>query len=277
MALRGFILTSSVSPDHQTGGFQCYPKWVENPGTSCALLAAFYPTAPRSQHSLGAHHSPCTQNFSSLASVTTVPGSLSGAFLLSRLYPRCFLVSPHRLEPPYMLGMLRTAMPSRDVLLRSSRVPSHCQGQGWSQGGWGSCAHHVEPPPLSATEAVVPEHRVTLEGLWGTWAAPEWLEKQIPSHFAFLELMSTPRRSLCCSPLYFHKSFTTGPKWQFPKKQIPRGPHKTLARLSAVTQNGRQHHLDPKATSTQGAPAPASPLSLSKLTPKDWKVWLPKK
>lgn len=31
------------------------------------------------------HHSPCTQNFSSLASVTTVPGGFSGTFLPSRL------------------------------------------------------------------------------------------------------------------------------------------------------------------------------------------------
>lgn len=65
--------------------------------------------------------------------------------------------------------------------------------------------------------------------------------------------------SLHCSPLCFRRSFTTGPKWQFQKKQIPGGPHETLARLGAVTQNRRQHHLDPKATSTQGAPAPAFP------------------
>lgn len=48
-----------------------------------------------------------------------------------------------------MLGMLRTAMPSRDVLLRSSRVPSHCRAHGWHQEGRGSCAHHVEPSLLS--------------------------------------------------------------------------------------------------------------------------------
>ena len=60
---------------------------------------------------------PWTQNFSSLGSVTT--------FLLSRITARFFLVSPQRLVPPYMLGMLRIAMPSRKMLLRSTPTPSH--------------------------------------------------------------------------------------------------------------------------------------------------------
>lgn len=46
-----------------------------------------------------------------------------------------FLVSPHRLDPPCMLGMFKTATPSRDRPLRSSGVPQHwrrnrCQRQG---------------------------------------------------------------------------------------------------------------------------------------------------
>lgn len=47
----------------------------------------------------------------------------------------------------------------------------------------------MEPPPLPATETQVPEHGVTLDGLQGTLAAPEWLglEMRVPSHFAFLE------------------------------------------------------------------------------------------
>ena len=60
---------------------------------------------------------PWTQNFSSLGSVMT--------FLLSRITARFFLVSPQRLVPPYMLGMLRIAMPSRKMLLRSTPTPSH--------------------------------------------------------------------------------------------------------------------------------------------------------
>ena len=45
-------------------------------------------------------------------------------------WPACplvspFLVSPHRLEPPCMLGMFSTATPSRDTPLRSSGVPQH--------------------------------------------------------------------------------------------------------------------------------------------------------
>lgn len=36
-----------------------------------------------------------------------------------------FLDSPQRLEPPCMLGMLRTAMPSSDMLLRSRGLPQH--------------------------------------------------------------------------------------------------------------------------------------------------------
>lgn len=33
-----------------------------------------------------------------------------------------------------MLGMLRTAMPSKEALLRSSRVPSHCQAHRCTSG-----------------------------------------------------------------------------------------------------------------------------------------------
>lgn len=41
-----------------------------------------------------------------------------------------FLVSPHRLEPPCMLGMFNTATPSRDRPLRSSGVPQHWERYG---------------------------------------------------------------------------------------------------------------------------------------------------
>lgn len=33
-----------------------------------------------------------------------------------------------------MLGMLRTAIPSKEALLRSSRVPSHCRAHGRTSG-----------------------------------------------------------------------------------------------------------------------------------------------
>ena len=39
--------------------------------------------------------------------------------------PSGFLDSPQRLEPPCMLGMLRTAMPSSEMPLRSSCLPQH--------------------------------------------------------------------------------------------------------------------------------------------------------
>lgn len=56
------------------------------------------------------------------------------AWLVSPL-ASAFLVSPHRLDPPCMLGMFKTATPSRDRPLRSSGVPQHwrrnrCQRQG---------------------------------------------------------------------------------------------------------------------------------------------------
>lgn len=66
--------------------------------------------------------SPCEIVLRSSGSVMTslcsTSGTLSG-----------FLDSPQRLEPPCMLGMLRTAMPSRDMLLRSRGLPQHWKKQ----------------------------------------------------------------------------------------------------------------------------------------------------
>lgn len=61
---------------------------------------------------------PCEMVFRTSGSVMT---SLFSAFgTLSN-----FLDSPQRLEPPCMLGMLRTAMPSICVLLRYKGLPQH--------------------------------------------------------------------------------------------------------------------------------------------------------
>lgn len=62
--------------------------------------------------------SPCETVLRSSGSVMTPPCSTSGEL-------SGFLDSPQRLEPPCMLGMLRTAMPSRDMLLRSRGLPQH--------------------------------------------------------------------------------------------------------------------------------------------------------
>lgn len=67
-------------------------------------------------------HAPCEIVFSSSGSVMTSLDSTFGT-------PSGFLDSPQRLEPPCMLGMLRTAMPSRDMLLRSRGLPQHWQKQ----------------------------------------------------------------------------------------------------------------------------------------------------
>lgn len=68
------------------------------------------------------HVSPCEIVLRSSGSVMTslcsTSGTLSG-----------FLDSPQRLEPPCMLGMLRTAMPSKDMLLRSRGLPQHWEKQ----------------------------------------------------------------------------------------------------------------------------------------------------
>lgn len=53
----------------------------------------------------------------------------SGSVMTSLCSTSCtlsgFLDSPQRLEPPCMLGMLRTAMPSKDMPLRSRDFPQH--------------------------------------------------------------------------------------------------------------------------------------------------------
>lgn len=60
---------------------------------------------------------PCGLTFKSSGSTMTSGNSWSALSL--------FLASPHRLDPPCMLGMLRTAIPSRERLLRSSGVPQN--------------------------------------------------------------------------------------------------------------------------------------------------------
>lgn len=66
------------------------------------------------------HHviSPCVIVLRRSGSVKTPPSSTSGKL-------SAFLDSPQRLEPPCMLGMLRTAMPSRHMLPRSRGLPQH--------------------------------------------------------------------------------------------------------------------------------------------------------
>lgn len=70
---------------------------------------------------------PWTANMSSLGSNTGV--LLSWPFLHPLRLPLLFLLSPQRLEPPCMLGMLRMAMPSKEMLLRSRVTPSHFWGE----------------------------------------------------------------------------------------------------------------------------------------------------
>lgn len=66
---------------------------------------------------------PWHTNFSSFASVTVV--LLSDLFFSVRRWLRLFFVSPHRFDPPCMLGMFRMAIPSREILIKSSWIPSH--------------------------------------------------------------------------------------------------------------------------------------------------------
>lgn len=99
-------------------------------------------------------------------------------------------------------------------------------------------------PPRGAPLLSLPQKGVTL----GARADPEWLEMQIPSHFADYQLLVLTLLVLI-SPL-FPWEFYCRSKMAVSKKKIPGGPHEILARLGAVTQNGRQHHLDPKATSS---------------------------
>lgn len=56
-----------------------------------------------------------------------ISGSMitSGSAWLVSPLASAFLVSPQRLDPPCMLGMFRTATPSRDRLLRSRGTPQH--------------------------------------------------------------------------------------------------------------------------------------------------------
>lgn len=66
---------------------------------------------------------PWHTNFNSLASVTVV--LLSDLFFSVRRWLRLFFVSPQRFDPPCMLGMFRMAIPSREILIKSSWIPSH--------------------------------------------------------------------------------------------------------------------------------------------------------
>ena len=60
-----------------------------------------------------------------LSSSGSVVTSAGDDGLSSDTLERSLLDSPHRLEPPCMLGMLRMAMPSKEMLLRSRVTPSH--------------------------------------------------------------------------------------------------------------------------------------------------------
>lgn len=66
---------------------------------------------------------PWHTNFNSLASITVV--LLSDLFFSVRRWLRLFFVSPQRFDPPCMLGMFRMAIPSREILIKSSWIPSH--------------------------------------------------------------------------------------------------------------------------------------------------------
>ena len=101
-----------------------WPLPTPPPPSACRLYlwsdGTHHSGARRSQKR-GAHvsqASPCETVLRSSGSVMTAPCSTSGEL-------SGFLDSPQRLEPPCMLGMLRTAMPSRDVLPRSRGLPQH--------------------------------------------------------------------------------------------------------------------------------------------------------
>lgn len=85
-------------------------------------------------HNSNALMLPWTANMSSLGSNTGV--LLSWPFLHPLRLPLLFLLSPQRLEPPCMLGMLRMAMPSKEMLLRSRVTPSHFWGEDIETDGW---------------------------------------------------------------------------------------------------------------------------------------------
>lgn len=61
---------------------------------------------------------------------STIVVFFSGDFFPVLRWPLRFLLSPHRLEPPCMLGIFRTAMPSNEMLLRFRVIPSHYKKHG---------------------------------------------------------------------------------------------------------------------------------------------------
>uniref|UniRef100_A0AAV2MG67 Uncharacterized protein n=1 Tax=Knipowitschia caucasica TaxID=637954 RepID=A0AAV2MG67_KNICA len=60
-------------------------------------------------------------------------------------WPLLFLLSPHKFEPPCMLGIFRMAMPSREMALRSRATPSHCvsRQERVERGPWGEIPDSV--------------------------------------------------------------------------------------------------------------------------------------
>lgn len=71
---------------------------------------------------------PWTAKISCLGSTIVV--FFSEDFFPVLRWPLRFLLSPHRLEPPCMLGIFRTAMPSSEMSLRFRVMPSHYKNTG---------------------------------------------------------------------------------------------------------------------------------------------------
>lgn len=181
-----------------------------------------------------------------------------------------------------MLGMLRMAMPSRDVLLRSSRVPSHCRAHGQRQaaglGGAGAWHHGVQPPLPACPQkergspsvvccwtvlrANLPQGGMGSPGVAGAGGAntPQLCFSRADNHhLPFLVLLS---------PLFRYEFYYTF-EMAVLKSEFPMGAHKTSCRLNAATQNRMQYHLGPAATSIQASPAHAFPPPLVQIDPKE--------
>lgn len=112
-----------------------------------------------------------------------------------------------------MLGMLRTAMPSRDALLRSSRVPSHWRAQGQRQAGGSWCLAPRSLLSLPARQqSRVPRAWRTARGSLEqpcpgvAQAAPGWLGLEVQTNTPWLCFSRADNHRLPClvllSPLF---------------------------------------------------------------------------
>jgi len=167
-------------------------------------------------------------------------------------------------------------MPSREALLRSSRVPSHCRAHGQPQAArsgqlvlapWSPAS----TPRLPKEGAGSLKRGVPLDsphskpalgwpGLDMQTNTPQLCSSRADNHHLAFPVL------LC--PLFqykFHYVF----EMAVPKSKFPTRAQTAVAGLGAVTQNRRQCHLGPGATSTQASPACTSPPLLVQIDPKE--------